>query len=62
MIPAMYRVSPYPTEAPTGPDEPLIYECDLCTTTFESEDELSKHIVSQLNQLSLSVSGSSYYN
>jgi len=47
MIPARYRPSPYPIEAPPGPDEPLIYECDLCTTSFENEDELSKHIVSQ---------------
>ena len=47
MIPARYRPSPYPTEAPPGPNEPLIHECDLCTTSFESEDELSKHIVSQ---------------
>ena len=47
MIPARYRPSPYPTEAPPGPDEPIIYKCDLCTTSFENEDELSKHIVLQ---------------
>ena len=47
MIPARYRPSPYPTEAPPGRDEPLIHECDLCATSFQSEDELSKHIVSQ---------------
>ena len=47
MIPARYRPSPYPTEAPPGPDEPIIYECDLCSTSFENEGELSKHIVLQ---------------
>jgi len=30
-----------------SPDEPLAYECDLCPTSFESENELSKHIGSQ---------------
>jgi hypothetical protein len=47
LIQARYRPTPYRSEAPPGPDEPIVYECDLCTTSFESEDELSKHIVSQ---------------
>ena len=47
MIPARYRPSAYATEVPHGPDQPLIHGCDLCTMSFQSEDELSKHIVSQ---------------
>ena len=42
-IPARYRPSLYPP----SPDETVVYECDLCPTSFESEDELSKHIALQ---------------
>jgi hypothetical protein len=47
MIPARYRPTVYPTQAPPGPDEPRVYKCDLCDNSFEDEDELSKHIESK---------------
>ena len=33
--------------APTAPDIPPVHKCDLCGTTLQSGEDLSKHVVSQ---------------
>jgi hypothetical protein len=33
--------------APTAPDIPPVHKCDLCGTTLQSGEDLSKHVSSQ---------------
>jgi hypothetical protein len=33
--------------APSTSDKPAVYKCDLCDTTMQNGEELSKHVASQ---------------
>ncbi len=43
-IPTRYAEPPYPV--PTIANEPVAYKCDLCSITFEDDNELHKHVKS----------------
>ena len=45
-IPARYQRPLYPSPA-TSPEVPRKYKCDICDTSFNTEDELSNHVKAQ---------------
>jgi hypothetical protein len=46
-IPLRYTRPTFTVPSPPSSEVPRIYKCGLCDTSFNTEDELSKHVTSQ---------------